>query len=296
MLLHELGWPYGPITTTHLAAFDPSEERPDPAGSPAPRPPRPAGLPRKRHTPLAALSVLLLAAIGAAGVVASGAMRDHTSAGGPTALTTGATTAHPALAHHLPAGPRWTTTQKLSTSKGVFTLGIHAVVTATATTTPDTGHATKVHITVPQIGGYYTVTNDGSEPYALAEPVRLFAYWKVPIGLCRRWDPYWVPDLTANHIPITPVGHGQELCPMAWGDSTLDTTPQTLQPGAPADIPILPTTLGVLGQDYPLEVSKADGAIVAHTTAKPPAGWLALDEELSSDSDNAVASTGLDRP
>lgn len=183
----------------------------------------------------------------------------------------------------------------LSTSKGLFTFEVHAAISAPGTSSPDPHDPTTALVTVPQIAGYYTLTNTGPHPYDVAEPVRLFAYWKVPSGFCPRFDPYMVADLAANNIPVVQLPGSQELCPMAFGDSTLDTTPQTLQPHQPATIRILASNMA-LAQDYPLHLSKADAAIVARVTATPPVGWFASDEELSTNNDHSIASTGLQTP
>ena len=243
-----------------------------------------------RRAQLTVAAVLLVAVAGAAAAVAAGAFRDrtpvHQGLPNPTALP------HPPA---VPPGPAWVDSTRVSTAKGVFTFEVHAVITAPGTGSRDPQNPTKGLVTVPQMGGYYTLTNTGAEPYDLAEPVRLFAYWKVPRGFCARYDPYMVADLTANNIPVVQVGGGQELCPMAFGDSTLDTTPQTLQPHQPARLSILATDMA-LGQDYPLHVSKSDAAVVAKVTATAPAAWFASDEELSTSTDHSIATSGLTAP
>jgi hypothetical protein len=197
----------------------------------------------------------------------------------------------------LPRGPSWIDTVQITNREGVsFTFDVRAVITAPGTSSPDPQNAARRQVTVPIMNGYYTLTNTSASAYDLGEPVRLFAYWKVPSGFCARWNPYFVRDIVANHIPLVKVAGGQELCPMAWGDSTLDTTPQTFRPRTPTSITILATTTGVLGQDYPLHLSPADAAIVAHVTATAPVGWAALDETLSTSPDHPIASTGLPAP
>ena len=244
----------------------------------------------RRRSVLAALSVLLLAAAGVGGAVASGAFHGRTPATHTAAV---AEHRHPAArARHLPPGPRWDTTTSLSTAKGVFTLTVHAAITHPAATTEDPATPSKALLTPAQMAGYYTLTNTATTSYDLAEPVRVFAYWAVPTGMCNRWNPLFTPDLIYNNIPVVPAGHGKELCPLAWGDSTLDSVPQSLAPGAAATLSITPTMLGGLGHN-PLHTAAADAAVVAHVTAAAPDAWLAVNEELSTDPHHMVASSGL---
>ena len=267
------------------------------AAATAPSTPRTTGasgrVARRRRTLLAALSVLLVAAAGVGGAVASGVFHGRTPAAHTAAV---AEHRHPgARARHLPAGPHWDTTTALTTAKGAFRLSVHAVITHSATTTEDPAGPGKALLTPAQMGGYYTLTNTATTGYDLAEPVRVFAYWTVPAGLCTQWNPVFTPDLIYNNIPVVPAGHGKELCPLAWGDSTLDSLPQTLTPGAPATVSITPTMLGGLGHN-PLHTGAADAAVVAHVTAAAPDAWLAVDEELSTDPHHTVASSGLALP
>lgn len=251
--------------------------------------PRTVRHPAGRRTRVTAAAVVLVTIAGA-GAVTLGAL-SHRTAIRPGLTNSTAGPKPPTL----PAGPAWVDTTTVSATKGVFTFEVHAVITTPGTSSPDPQDPGKRLVTVPQMGGYYTLTNTGAGPYDLAEPVRLFAYWKVPQGLCTRYDPYMVPDLTANNIPIVQLGDGQELCPMAFGDSTLDTTPQTLQPHQPARITIMATRMAP-GQDYPLQVTKTDAAVIAKVTATAPVAWFAGDEELSTTTDHSIATSGLTAP
>ncbi|WP_270889600.1 hypothetical protein [Pedococcus sp. 5OH_020] len=242
---------------------------------------------RARRVRVAAVAAAVVAAVGVGGAVASGALHDRTLSPATPKPTTSTT-------RTLPPGPAWVDSTTITTGHGTtFTFDVRAVITAPATSAPDPLDATKRVLTAPQMGGYYTLTNTSGSPYDLGESVRLYAYWKVPTAFCDRIDAVIHNDLVGNHTPVPQLAGGQTLCPIAWGDSTLDTTPQTLRPHTPASITILPTNLG-FGRG--LHLSRADAALAVRVTATPPAGWIALTEPLSTSPDHRIASKGLPAP
>lgn len=236
-----------------------------------------------------AAAAALAVALGLGGAVASGAFRDRTL---PPVRPHPA----PSTTRKLPPGPAWVQSVKFTTSTGTtFTFDVRAVVTTPGTSSPDPADRAKRLVTVPQMGGYYTLTNTSRAAYDLGEPVRLFAYWNVPSGFCLRFNPFMRATLTDNRIPLVRLPGGQELCPMAWGDSTLDGTPQTLRPRAPASLSIVTLPMA-LRQDYPFHLTKADADVMATVTATAPVGWFASDEQLSPNADHGIARKGIPAP
>jgi hypothetical protein len=130
------------------------------------------------------------------------------------------------------------------------------------------------------------LTNAGNAARDIAQSVVFFAYWKVPAGFCARYDTF----IALAQVPVPSIAGGQELCPMAMGDSTLAQTPQTLQPGRPVLLPIVPNVVG-LRQDYPLQLSKADEQTALRATRTPPAAWAAFDQDLSTVEDTRILSS-----
>jgi hypothetical protein len=239
---------------------------------------------RARWARLAAVAAVVAAVIGLGGVVASGAFRDRTL---PPAnpLPTSA-------APNLPAGPAWKDNVQLTDAQGrKVTVSIAAVITKAGTSAPDPQDRTKRLFTAPSMGGYYTLTNHAAAARDVTAPVQFMAYWKVPAGFCARYNTF----IALGGWPVPKVANGQEMCPLAAGDSTLPGTPQTLTPRQPLLVRIQGVTLGV-AQDAPLALSPADAAIAVRVSATPPAGWLAFDEDFPTGNDSRIASTGMPTP
>lgn len=239
---------------------------------------------RARRVRLAAVAATLAAVLGLGGAVASGAFRDRTlSPARPTP-----TTRTPSL----PPGPSWRNDLRLTDSRGnTFTLSIAAVITKAGSSGPDAQDRTKRLFTTPAMGGYYTLTNDTAVTHDLGAPVQLLAYWKVPAGYCSRYNSF----IALGHWPVPRVSGGQELCPMAAGDSTLPSTPLSMPPRQPVLVPIDGVTIGA-DPGSPLTLSAADAATAVRVTRTPPVGWLAFDEDFSTGGDSRVASSGMPAP
>lgn len=241
---------------------------------------------RARRARLAAAATVVAVGIAVGGAVATGAFHDRTLR--PATPTPTPTTPVPSL----PPGPTWKDDVRLTDSHGnTFTLSIGAVITKPGSSGPNAEDRTTRLFTTPAIGGYYTLTNDTAAAHDVGAPVQLLAYWKVPAGFCSRYNDF----IALGNWPVPRVAGGQELCPMAAGDSTLPLTPQTLLPHRPLLVTIDSVTIGV-AQDAPLRLSPADAAIAVQVTAKPPAGWIAFDEDFPHGSDARVASTGMPMP
>jgi hypothetical protein len=169
-----------------------------------------------------------------------------------------------------------------------FRLDVGAVITTPGSSSPSSQHPGKYAFTGPTMAGYYTLTNTGNAAHDIAQPVVFFAYWKVPAGFCARYDSF----IALSDVPVPAVADGQELCPMAMGDSTLAQTPETVQLDKPIVITIVPNVVG-LRQDYPLQLSKTDADTALRATTTPPAAWAAFDADLSRVKDARILSTNL---
>lgn len=239
---------------------------------------------RARRGRVAVIAAALVAVVGLGGVVASVAGRDRTlSPAEPRPPVVRTPT--------LPAGPAWSKTASVAGRAGkTFTLDLHTVISPSPSTSPDPRDANKRDVTGPGLSGYYTLTNTSTTAVDIAAPVTVFAYWKVPVGFCDRYD----HSVSMVGLAVPRV-NGGELCPMAMGDSTLPGIPQTMRPGIPLLVRIEPQTIG-LGQNYPLVLSKADAALAVRTTSAPPAGWAAFDQDLSTTANTPIASNGVPLP
>jgi hypothetical protein len=237
---------------------------------------------RARRARRAATAALIVAVVGVGGAVASGALRDRAlSPADPHPST-------PTLPH-LPAGPSWVQTGTVTDRHGnTFSLNVGAVITTPGNSTPSSERPGKYSFTGPTMAGYYTLTNTGSAAHDIAQPVVVFAYWKVPAGFCARYDTF----IALAQVPVPATPDGQELCPMAMGDSTLAQTPQTFQVDRPVLVDIVPNVIG-LRQDYPLQLSNADADTALRATRTPPAAWAAFDSDLSTVKDTRILSTNL---
>ncbi|HEV7146160.1 MAG TPA: hypothetical protein VGN48_04085 [Pedococcus sp.] len=237
---------------------------------------------RVRRARLAATAVTLAAVLGVGGAVVSGAFRDR-------ALTP----AHPVQRLHDPipfmTGASWVGTSKVTDKAGhTFVLAVHEAITTPATSKPSPTSPGKQSVTGPTLAGSYTITNISDRSYDLGTPVVLFAYWKVPVGFCDRYD----HSVSLTGLPVPRVSGGKELCPMAMGDSTLATTPQTLMTNQGVRVAVTSRTIG-LGQNYPLQLNGSDAAQAVRIMSEPPAAWGAFDDELSTTQGHPIASKGL---
>ena len=237
---------------------------------------------RARRARLAGTAVALAVVLGVGGAVASGAFRDR-------ALTP----AHPVQRLHDPipfvTGASWVDTLKFTDKAGhTFVLAVHDAITKPPTSKPSPTSPGKQSVTGPTLAGSYTLTNTSDRSYDLGTPVVLFAYWKVPAGFCDRYD----HSVSLTGLPVPRVSGGQELCPMAMGDSTLATTPQTLTTNQGVRVSVTPRTIG-LGQNYPLQLAGSDAALAVRIMSQPPAAWGAFDDELSTTRAGLVASKGF---
>jgi hypothetical protein len=238
---------------------------------------------RARRVRIVGAAAAVAAVVAAGGVVASGALRDRTLAP--------ATPVPTPTAPSLPAGPSWKDTVVMTNTQGrKVTLSVAAVITKPGRSAPDPQHRTKKLFTGPVMGGYYTLTNTAAST-DIGAPVQFLAYWKVPGGFCTRYNSL----IALGGWPVPKVADGQELCPLAAGDSTLPGTPQTLTPNTPLLVPIEGITIGP-APDAPLSLSPADAATAVRVTATPPVGWLAFDEDFGRGSDSRVASSGMPPP
>ena len=236
---------------------------------------------RVRRTRMVAAAALVAAVVAAGGAVASGAFRDRTLA----PANPGPTTPAPSV----PDGPSWKDTVSMEDAQAhTITLSFAAVVAKPGSSAPDPRNATKRLFTTPTLAGYYTLTNPAARPRDVTAPVAFAAYWKVPAGFCTRFDQY----IAEGGWPVPKIAGGQELCPLAIGDSTLPGTPQTLEPKKPLLLRIEATTINP-APNAPLPLSPADAATAVRLTATPPVGWLALDDDFATGSDSRVASTGM---
>lgn len=239
---------------------------------------------RARRARLVATAAVVAAAIGAGGVVASGVFRDRTLAPANPVPTI--------AAPPLPAGPAWKDHVQATDAQGrTVTVTIAAVITKAGASAPDPQDRAKQLFTAPRMGGYYTLTNDSAASRDVTAPVQFMAYWRVPTGFCGRYNSF----IALGGWPVPKVAGGEELCPLAAGDSTLPGIPQTLAPHRPLLVPIQGVTLGP-AQDAPLVLSPADAAVAVRVTATPPVGWLAFDEDFPTGTDTRIASTGMPPP
>lgn len=231
---------------------------------------------------VAVVAAVTAVVLGVGGVVAIGANRDRASVPGRVVNTP----PPPTLSGH-----SWGQTATLTGRAGTaFRLVVRATVAhqsrhTTSTATPPAG---KVLVTWPGLSGSYQLTNTSSTAYDLSTEVTVFAFWKVPVGFCTRFDQY----LAQANLPVPAVGGGQELCPMAMGDSTLPGLPQTLTPGQPLSLPLVPGYVG-LSANLPAQLSPADAAIAVSATSHAPDAWAAFDAELTTRPDGIVMSQGL---
>ena len=244
---------------------------------------------RARRVRLAAAAAVVTAVVAAGGVVASGALRDRTLApANPVPVSPVPTTTAPAL----PAGPAWKDHVQVTDAQGrQVTVSIAAVIAKPGADAPDPQDRTKKLFTAPTMAGYYLLSNDTTSARDVSSPVQFMAYWKVPAGFCARYNNF----IALGGWPVPKVAAGQELCPLAAGDSTLPGIPQTLTPHQPLLVPIQGVTIGV-AQDGPLALSPADAAIAVRVTADPPVGWLAFDEDFPTGNDTRIASSGMPTP
>ena len=254
-------------------------------GSQMPYPDRLAGARRYalrvRRTRMVTAAALAAAVVAAGGAVASGAFRDRTLAPANPAPTT--------PARSLPPGPSWKDTVQLKDAQGrTVTLTFGAVVAKPGSVGPDPRDPSKRLFTTPTLAGWYTLTSQAPAPRDVIAPAAFAAYWKVPAGFCTRYDQY----ISEGGWPVPKVAGGQELCPLAIGDSTLPSTPQTLDPKKPLLLRIEATTINP-APNAPLPLSPADAATAVRLTATPPVGWLALDDDFATGSDSRVASSGM---
>lgn len=238
---------------------------------------------RARRLRVAAVVTAVVAVVlGVGGVVAIGANRDRSSVPGRLVNTT----PPPTLSGH-----SWQQTATLTGSAGTqFSLVVRATVAhhSTHTTSTASAPAGTVFVTWPGLSGSYELTNTSSAAYDLSTEVTVFAFWKVPAGFCTRFDQY----LGEAHLPVPAIGGGQELCPMAMGDSTLPGLPQTLAPGKPLSLPLVPGFIG-LNRNLPAQLSPADAEIAVTATGRAPDAWAAFDSELTTRPDGVVFSQGL---
>jgi hypothetical protein len=240
---------------------------------------------RVRRARVVAAAATLAAVLGVGGAVASGAFGDR-------ALTP----AHPVQRLHDPmpfmTGASWVGTLKFTDKAGNnFVLAVNDAITTPGTSRPSSTAPGKQSVTGPTLAGSYTITNTSDRSYDLGTPVVLFAYWKVPVGFCDRYD----HSVALTGLSVPHVSGGLELCPMAMGDSTLASTPQTLRTNLGVRVTVTPRTIG-LGQNYPLQLAGADAALAVRIMSEPPAAWGAFDDELSTAKDGLIVSKGLPTP